>query len=505
MPLPASLAPKSPGQLIKAEDWNALVAGVNAIETTLATAIADIDGRLGTVEAGVADMRTDIDALLANSFRITLETTRTNYAIGEVAEITATVRDLRGDVPAPVEGERPWVDFVATWGELRPMAGFIARAGVGERSISVQTNAQGIARARLSAEIVDDLTEDTEFEFSAFLNTVVDEQDTRFADLVLQANTPSDQPLQQAYQFVQTSYEGAQSGGVRKYVDSYYYRNAAHLSGKIVPGYTNQRRERWRDHHITVLAFGKADSDPRTADAARGSNSIQMNFRDWIGPWIIVDYLPSYELEVLDIVDVFQPAITNDFAESANILTGLMQDRVRGAGLLGKTRQYEAMRDAFDVLESSQPVPFMQELKTSMKATVGMQQAFQQSEVATPGGDGGEMVLQAFTDTAVRAGSKVAGVGAQVNQFEVQLEQVQASMATQVTTVQQSLTALGGRLDATLAEGGQLQQIRSGLNVVTDQVMALRGIGDPSIVTERINFISSLDNRLARLERGSIE
>ena len=63
------------------------------------------------------------------------------------------------------------------------------------------------------------------------------------------------------------------------------------------------------------------------------------------------------------------------------------------------------------------------------------------------------------------------------------------------------MSAIGGRVDATLAEGGQLQQIRANLNSVSDQVQALRSLGDPTQVTERINLITSLDNRLQRLEQ----
>ena len=243
MPLPVTLSPKAPGQLIKAEDWNALVTGVNAIEATLLTAISVVDDRVDLLDAEVvtleesvetaqeeiANLRADVDALLANTYRITLETVKVSYAIGEIAELSATVQDLRGVVPAAVAGERPWVDFVSTWGQLRPMPGFSSRAGVGERSISVQTNAQGVARVRLAAEIVEDMTEDTEQEFSSFLDTIVDGTSNTFtfSEIILNANTPSDQPVRNAYQFVKSSYDNPQGGAVRNYVDSYYYSNGS--------------------------------------------------------------------------------------------------------------------------------------------------------------------------------------------------------------------------------------------------------------------------------------
>src|SRR5262245_41997898 len=109
MPLPAALAPKAPGQLIKSEDWNALVAGVNAIEgaldariTTLEGTIAGLNTRLTTAETNITGLRTDVNSILANTYRVTLETSTTNYALGELALLTATVKDAQGNVPAPV-------------------------------------------------------------------------------------------------------------------------------------------------------------------------------------------------------------------------------------------------------------------------------------------------------------------------------------------------------------------------------------------------------------------
>lgn len=513
MPVNARLGPKAAGQLIKADDWNTLLGDVNRIEQALRTELVNLTRtvtdlvtttnglttRLGTAEAAVRDLRGDVDALLANTYRITLETPQISYALGETAEITARVRDMEGRVPAPVNGERPWVDFVSTWGQLRASPGFVSRAGVGERSISVQTDADGMARVRLSSEIVEDMTEATEVEFGNFLNTKV-QNNLKFSDVVLNANTPSDEPVRQAYQFVQSSYDNPQGGSVRNFVDSYYYRNGSKLSGKIAPGLINQRREIWRDHHITVLAFGKTDSDPRSPDAARGTNAIQLKFRDWIGPWILIDYLPKFELEVPNLVNVLRPQITRDFTESANKLTNVVQTRVEGLGLLGKTKQYEALRTAFDTLESPQAVTFMPQLRESMKAAVTLQQSFQQTQVSTPGGGAEEIALQAFSSTAVRANSEVSGVGSQVQQVQQQVSAVQANFAQQVQNLQQSVTALGGRMDATLAEGGQLQEIKKGLNVVTDQVAALRSLGDPRQVTQQIQQISVLNTRLASLE-----
>ncbi len=498
MPLPAALGVKAPGQLIKSEDWNALVAGVNAIEAALDTRISTLEGtsaalntRVTTAETNITGLRTDVDGILANTYRVTLETSTTNYALGELARLSATVRDAQNNVPAPVNGERPWVDFVATWGQLKPEPGFTSRAGVAARSISVQTDAQGVARARLSSELVHDMSDDLELEFSGLLETAIGPQNQTFKQIILGSNTPSDSAVMNAYQFVQTSYDNPQGGAVRDYADSYYVNNSSRLSGKISPALTNQWRQRWRDHHVTVLAFGKSDSDPRTPDAARGANAIQVTFRDWLGPWMIIDYLPSFELHIPALVNAFQGGLTLEYNQSANVMKNFVQQRVQGLGLLGKTREYEAMRGALDEVNPAQPLTFLPQLKESMRSAFTLQQSFLQAQAMTPGAATEEVALQAFTSTAVRADSQVADVGAQVRQVQ-----------QQVATVQQNVSALGGRLDSTTAEGGQIEQLRAGLNLVSDQVQGLRILGDPSRVSERINFIDSLNNRLERIERG---
>ncbi len=498
MPLAANLGTKAPGQLIKSEDWNALVAGVNAIESALDARITSVEGavttlgtRMNAAEANIGGLRSDVDDILASTFRITLATAKVNYALGELAEITATVRDARGQIPATIATAPPSVDFVTTWGNLKAAPGFVSVAGEAERSISVQCNAQGEARVRLSSEILHDMTNDMELEFSNFLDTRVGTQNLRFADVVLSSSTPSDQGVATAYKAATASYDSPQTGNFREYVDSYYVANSTRIAGKIAPSITNQWRQQWRDHHITVLAFGKADGDPRTPDSGRGANAIQVTFRDWIGSWMIIDYIPGAAQRVPQYISVLQGAITLDYEQSANLMRDAVQQRVQGFGLLGKTREYEALRGALDQVNPPQPVAFMAQLRQSMKSAVTLQQSFQQAQLTTPGAAAEEVALNAFTSTAVRADSAVAGVNAQV---------LQVQQAVQLA--QQNISSLGSRLDATAATGGQIDQLRANLTTVTDQVHALRALGDPTVVSDRLNFISSLDNRLTRIERG---
>ena len=499
MPLPAALGTKAPGQLIKSDDWNALVAGVNAIEAALTASITALQGtvtaldtRVTTVETNITSVQADVESILANTYRVTLETSTNRYALGALAQLTATVRDARGNVPALVNGERPWVDFVTTWGQLKPAPGFTARAGVAARSISVQTDANGIARVRLSSELVHDMSDDLELDFAAFLDTAVGPQNQTFAQVMLAANTPNDTQVLNAYSLASATYDSVGASAVREYADSYYFSNSSKIAGKVSPTVANFWRQRWRDHHITVLAFGKSDSDPLTPDAARGANAIEITFRDWLEPWIMVDYLPNFTAQIPALVNVFEGAITNNYTLSANVVKNLMQERVQTLGLLGKTRMYETFNFAMDEVSAPQANAFLPQFKESMKSAVTLQQSFVQAQAAAPGAATQEVALQAFTSTAVRADSQVSDVDAQVRQVQ-----------QQVAAVQQNVTALGGRLDATTSVGGQLDQLQSTVNTLNTQVGGLSTL-DPSNISERISFIASLDNRLVRLERGIV-
>ncbi|MBV9773316.1 MAG: hypothetical protein JO040_05170, partial [Gemmatimonadetes bacterium] len=191
MPLPNDLGNKAPGQLIRSQDWNALVTGVDLVEATLNHRVdqveesvaarfkemeeavaarfeavgtrlsavedgvarvdqrlteeveglraairqtADILGeRIDGVETGLRELYDRVEPLLRN-YRVTLQTERLDYALGELVELTAHVDRLDGglagprvdggqvvatDAPRPARGERPWVDFVSTWGQFR--------------------------------------------------------------------------------------------------------------------------------------------------------------------------------------------------------------------------------------------------------------------------------------------------------------------------------------------------------------------------------------------------
>jgi hypothetical protein len=191
-----------------------------------------------------------------------------------------------------------------------------------------------------------------------------------------------------------------------------------------------------------------------------------------------------------------------DYFQAVNLVKEIVKDRVKDKGLIGKVREYEAMQDAIINLNPTTQPQYLPLFKESMTSALILQQNFQQAEVMTAGGKETEVAFKAFANTAVRADSQVADVGKQVANVKQQVDSVQASLDNQVAAIQKNVSAIGGRVDATVASGGQLDQIKNNLNLVTDQVQALRMLGDPSSVTERLNLVLSLDNRLQRIEQG---
>src|SRR5690606_1912601 len=140
-----------------------LITAVEGIQDSVAALSASVDehvaaltGRAEALEARADAAAAEIAALrdaLAPFRRVTLRTQRTRFALGELAEITAHVTALDG---SPLDlsnaAARPFVDFVATWGQLRPVAGFQSLGGADDRTLSVRVDEQGEARVVLRAE-----------------------------------------------------------------------------------------------------------------------------------------------------------------------------------------------------------------------------------------------------------------------------------------------------------------------------------------------------------------
>lgn len=505
---------KQAGYLIKSEDWNAVVAAIEdldaalnkridgvetalgnridaldqrlvgqiaSVERALAQRIGDVEGRLGSAEANLGRLagdlstlrgdfgtfRATVEPLLSAYYRVTMETAKLSYALGETAEVTARVTDLLGrPLSLASEAARPWIDFVAAWGQLRAVRGFTSRGGAGDRTVSVRVDSQGVARVRLGAEHSEGLPDEAEEEVATSLKARVGDGDKTIAETILEAETPLDSRVRSAYRTMTVQYDRADALSVRAYTDAYYAKNAAQAldarAGSAV-------RQNWRDYRSIVMAFAKADSDPRTPDQSRGVSSIQVTFRDWIGPWITLDYLAETGPLARDLRDRLIPKITDDFAVSLRNFQGEVGSFVAGKGLVGKQRAYKAARDALDQVTVPQPPAFLNAMTRGMSEAVGVQQAIQ---AAAGGAAGEDVAFRALTENTARSDAAVHVLQQKVNTVEKNA----SDASGRLSTLQSSVSSLDGRLNATLAEGGTLRLLDSKLENVRQQVGVLQSL-----------------------------
>ena len=480
---------KASGQLIRSQDWNGLIAAIEDLERGLAGQVADlsmrVDGavqdltaQIGSLSAEVAAVRTDLDGLraevepvLRDLWRLTLQTTRVRYALGDVAEIEAHVTDLAGRPLPLADGELPWIDFVAAWGQLKPAPGFTSLGTTGDRALSVQVNADGVARVRLRAEQADGLPDDVDDEVASSLTTRLQATNLSVSRHILEAETPMEASRAGAFQVLAAEYDRADSSSVRKFVDSYYVRYAPKVAAPVF----NRPVHAWNDYRSTVLAFVRKDSDPLTPDQSRGASSIQITFRDWVAPFIHLDYLPLATGMARDLVGTLSAGVVADLGTSIVNIRERVGGVTRNLGVLGRQKGYLAVRQALDEIPDALGPAFVPDLKRAMRDAVSLQQTLDRSQLSTPGAEE-DVAVGVFTNAALRADVGSAHVVERVSKLVTQVEEVD----TKVTAQQATLTA--------------------GLGTVQRQVAQFTVI-DPTEVRTKLSDVAGLANRLAALEQ----
>lgn len=486
---------KVAGELIRSEDWNALVTAIEELETVLSARIdgveaqvSALDNRIAETEADLAELATRVEPLF-DRYRVNLRTARVSYVLGEAAEITVELRDLVNEKIPFTPANRPWIDLVTPWGKLAAAPGVESLGGAGSRAISVRANTDGIARAILRAEVVD-ADEDAEAEVSASLGTMVGGK--TIAQNLITASTPAEAKSTGTFQVLTEHYDNPSAKRVKGFVDSYYASNATKVTGKIVPPFT----QRWYDHRATVVAVAKNDSDPLTPDSGRGVSSIQVTFRDWIGPWLILDYVNPLETIKLvpQITAQFTPKVTGDPVQSILLLKDGVKDVVREEGLVGKLRDYMVVGEALDQLSVPQHGDIVPQVAGAVKHAVMLQQMLETAEVATAG-VAEKAALDAFAETSVKADSSVADVLGQVQTLQATVGKVDAEFSS----MQEKVGSLDGKVTTTL--GTTIQQLDSELKTVSGKVEVLKEL-DPTSVRSKLVEIDGLNNRLAALEKG---
>ncbi len=373
-----SINDKDAGSLIKPADWNTLVSSVSGIGgalleyvektngriTALELAVAPLTDRLDTLEQDISDLGTEVAPLL-NQYVVTLKTSKVNYALGEMCEITAEVHDFGGNVVT----SRPWIDFITTWGELRAAPGFSTDTSANGSSISVQANSEGIARVRVKAAHTGNFTETQDLQVANTLETTL-ATGQFFYQAIIDAPTPTSQVATEAFTLMNTQYELTQSGPIQMFLDSYQQFPQYQIIPQLIPTLVSN----WKHYRTVVVALAKDDSNPATPDSAKGSASIQVQFRDWVGPWIN-SYTNDFQVFIPGIVgSIGNQVDSGSFEVDLDLIHGVIEADISVLGLIGRQRYYNAAIEAMDQLNISEPPKYMPDLRQTVKQAVSVQQ-----------------------------------------------------------------------------------------------------------------------------------
>ena len=481
---------KVSGELIKSSDWNGMLAKVEELLDTLSTNLGaridalesradDLENRASAAEGRLDDAEATLVLVRDRFRRLDLNTTTTRFAIGQRGVITARVTALDG---SPLDlgnaATRPWVDFVTVWGTLKAEAGFTSRGGAGDQTLSVQVNSEGVARVLIRAAHAEAFAEEEEQEIEGFLSTrpQASSSDT-IADLILAANTPRDGAMSFAYQAISTEYDRAASSSppvFQRYVDTYYVTQPSRAAGN----FTSVFSQRWRDYRATVMAFLKPDSNPTTADGALASASIQVTFRDWIAPWVIVDYLPGINTLQLDYGNRFRNLIGSNLGAAINGIVAEVDDIILGKGIIGRQRDLLAVDAAIGGLSfDTDPPPFMTDLVQAVQFGSQVQHAIFYSQAVTPGDSGNALGFGAVAGSAGRASSEAGRVQEELSgEIDSRLSAATDSLLNEVkisqVTFQEELLREDGPILSVQRDvkafSGQIQGFQASLNNKAD-------------------------------------
>ena len=468
-----ALGGKTAGELIRASDWNGLIDAIEAMDTRLTTDVDALGGRVGTLEGQVDALQTEVgeltgtvEALRQNFRRVTMRTSRANAALGEVIEITGRITDLAGN---PLEltnaATRPWIDFVTVWGQLKPAPGSQSIGGAGNRSISVRVDAQGEARVLLRSEHVHTIRDTEEQGMISALGRVVQQTGSTVAETILASGTPMEAQQSGAFQMISQEYLRAGATGVQAYADSYYVQNPHLVGTTIVPGL----HQNWQDYRATVMAFAKSDSDPLTADTNLGACSIQVTFRDWLGPWIILDFLPEAEVLIPPYQDRIRDRITDLYDDSIINVREEIDQILTGKGVIGKLRDYTAIESAITGMRGTSGPGFLPDLAETVNNGILVQHATELGQTFAIGLQGSATSFKAVAGTGAKADVQGAKVAEQVTGYvDEQLGSAQQQLTFQVQQQQANFR------NELFAEGGMIQNVSRNLNVVTGQIQGVQ-------------------------------
>jgi hypothetical protein len=418
---------KAPGQLILSTDWNDLTGNISSLESNMNEAISsarkqieDMDAALRELRESFTKYRDRVEPVIGQFYQVSISTSSATYALGELADIKVQVTDpLGGELVKGRERGRPWVDFVATWGQLKAAPGFDNIVGQGGRSVSVRVNDKGIAQVLLRSDHVAGFSDKEENDVAIALQTQVPGKGMNFAKYVKEAATPLTAKNEGALHIISQEYERKETPSMQHYTDAYYLKYAPEVAAKYV-----KPSAQWHDYPVTVLAFAKSDSDPATPDRRHGAESITVTFRDWITPWIHLEYLDKSRIAdyTKDIQSQFRAKVTKDYATTTNYFKQVVTENVMDAGLIGKIRTLEAMNLALDSLEVTDAPDFLPDLATTIRHGVVMQHVMESAQASTIG------LPAAEENIGFQTYGRVGAAAGQVSGLESRVEEIYGSI-----------------------------------------------------------------------------
>ena len=273
-----------------------------------------------------------------------------------------------------------------------------------------------------------------------------------------------------------SQYEMAQSGPIQMFLDSYHQYPQFQLLPKIVPSVVSN----WKHYRTVVVALAKDDSDPTTPDSSKGSASIQVQFRDWVGPWI-KGYVDGFEVFVPDIVaSVGNKIGSGGFAMDLDLMQNIIETDIGALGSIGRQRYYNAVIEAMDQVTLPSPPSYMPELLQTMKQAVTVQQIQESPMTALKG----NLLNQAPAMAAISGLSRhAASAKASADAAQSSMQSLQTSS----TDLHNRILALDNDLQSTQQVSNS---IHNELSSIHDNVLKINTL-DQNSVKGQINLITA--------------
>lgn len=477
-------AGKVDGELIRAQDWNGLIAAIDArlkaeaadygdkIAKLQAEVTTD-EGRLPPIEQRLTALESLATALTDRQRRVDVSSTRAFYAVGEGAEIVARVTDLKG---APLDlsnaAARPWIDFVTVWGTLQPAPGFTSVEGTGGRTTTVQVNAQGEAHVLLRADHAPHLSEAQHKDVAGVLATTVGTRTV--AETILAASTPGSTDLAPVFGKVREAYQRKDAPVMRHYLDSAYLARPTRFYTPTAP----VTALTWNDETATVLAFVKRDDNPASGDGTMAVGNVRVIFRNWIYPWITTHFMPIEQPVVLEYTNLFAANLGTDLEPATGAFLDVVHTRTRDQGILGAHREIAHAQAALANLAPANPPPHLQALRETVANGLTVHRTLLLGQAAAPLLPEDLAPARAVAGTSARSSNAAAGQAGLENRILAKVDAQHAAISTEllkpdgpIMKATQNVRDFHTRLDAVDKLLGQ----KASIDLVGQMVPARKG------------------------------